>query len=99
MHQAFADAVLKAESACETKIVASLMSLLESWPQGSLQFLEKRYPDRWGKGNEVASVKRAESAGKEAPQVEVSAAVLADLLRRHGWEVVAPKALEKKRDE
>jgi hypothetical protein len=39
----------------------------------------------------VASVKRAEAAGKEAPTVEISAAVLADLLRRQGYEVTAPR--------
>lgn len=95
----FADSVLAAESECEQRIVKGLMDMLESWPQGALQFLEKRYPDRWGKGSEVASVKRAEAAGKEAPTVEISAAVLADLLRRQGYEVTAPKATGEKRDE
>lgn len=98
-HQAFADAVLAAESSCEQRVVHGLMQMLESWPQGALQFLERRYPDRWGKGSEVASVKRAEAAGKEAPTVEISAAVLADLLRRQGYEVTAPKATGEKRDE
>lgn len=91
MHQAFADAVLAAESECERTIVKNLAEILSTWPQGSMQFLERRFPDRWGKGSETASIERAKNAGKEAPTVEVSAAVLADLLRRQGYEVTAPK--------
>ena len=86
----FAQRVSDEESACEATVVEGLYMALQNWPQGAMQFLAQRWPDRWGKGAEVAAVKRAENEGKTVPTAEVAESVVAELLARRGWKVTPP---------